>query len=483
MKRYFVIIGAMRTGSNLLEKTLAALGDTICYGEVFNPAFIGGPRKTEIFGWNKDRRDGDPLACLQALISAESKLMPGFRVFDGHTPEVLRHVLTDPGCARIILRRNHVESYVSLKIARETDQWMLKRPERRLRARIRFDPQDFNRYVSRLEQHYAFCDDVMSSAGQEAIRIDYEDLSSQDMLRQIATHIGSMGAPPREPPLIRQNPGHLSTKVENYEEMCVTLGIAPTRPSPQSLVSRSDVMTPRHLPVAFAPIPGPAVLPTVALLQRIEARSFDQPQASRAELIEGIEGRSLFRNGQTDPMTFAGLHGITVVCHPVRRALGLFAQTLFSPSWRGTSLRHGLTRTFPDLRHLTEVEAQEGDRDAILRQAFTMFLAELAEQPHVSDHASRHASQASVLNAFKELGLAPKVIKLEDFMAEAGSLTADLKVDPVPPGQVVSIYSFADGPVLDALAFPEAAHLKAIGALWSDDYRAFGYQAVLPVAC
>ncbi len=483
MKRYFAIIGTMRTGSNLLEKTLAALGDTICSGEVFNPAFIGGPRKTQMFGWDKARRDADPLACLEALVTTEPKLIAGFRIFNGHAPVVLEHVLSDPGCARIILRRDPLESFVSLNIARATDQWMLKRPERRRQARFRFDPDAFADYTAHLDQHYAMCADIMASAGQDAIHIDYADLSDRDVLCRLAAHIGSIGMPPQTPPLIRQNPGHLSTKVENYEEMCTALGMEPSRPPQQSLVSTSDLIKPRHLSIAFAPIPGPAVLPTIALLQRIEVRSFGQPLASRNDLIRGLEDQDLFERGLPDEKSTLGRNVITAVCHPVRRALGLFAQTLFAPSWRGTSLRHSLITAYPELNDLTEAEAQQGTRDATLRKAFSMFLADLADRPHVPDHASRHASQAEVLKAYRDLGVDPKVIKLENFMAEAGSITMTLGVDPVPPGQVVSIYSFADAPVLDALAFPEVAHLKAIEDLWPDDYLAFGYNAVLPVAC
>ncbi|MEL7131520.1 MAG: nodulation protein NodH, partial [Pseudomonadota bacterium] len=42
---YFVVFAEMRTGSNFLEANLNALDGLSCYGEAFNPGFIGYPKK------------------------------------------------------------------------------------------------------------------------------------------------------------------------------------------------------------------------------------------------------------------------------------------------------------------------------------------------------------------------------------------------------------------------------------------------------
>lgn len=480
MTRYFAIIGAMRTGSNLLEKTLAALGDTICYGEPFNPAFIGGPRKVEVLGWDKELRDADPLAFLEAMITAEPKLIPGFRIFNDHNREALRQVLTDPNCARILLRRDPLDSFISLNIAHATDQWILNRHKRRQEARIRFEHKAYAQYCKKLDQHYEDCERVMFEAGRDALRIDYSDLLDRDALQRVASHIGSIGIPPKDAPLLRQNPGHLSTKVENFHEMCEYLDIELVMPPAADLASANDLMMPSHAPLAIAPIPGPAVLPTVALIQRIEARAFGRPHLPRAELIDGITDNSLFRAGKN---ALDGRHLITVVCHPVRRALGLFMQTLFASSWLGSSVRHDLVKAHPDLMAVDDAQVFDTKVNAILKPAFSTFLDQLAKPPHRPGDAARHASQAQVLTAYRDAGIFPRVIKLEDFIAEAGVLTTRAGADPVPPGQLASIHVLADAPVLDALAFPEAGHLTKIEALWTDDYRAFDYEAALPEAC
>ena len=51
---YFVIFAEMRTGSNFLESNLNTLDGVSCFGEAFNPHFIGYPNRTEILGISKE---------------------------------------------------------------------------------------------------------------------------------------------------------------------------------------------------------------------------------------------------------------------------------------------------------------------------------------------------------------------------------------------------------------------------------------------
>jgi hypothetical protein len=62
-----------------------------------------------------------------------------FAFFPDHDPRVLGPVLADDTCAKIILNRNPADSYVSLAIARRTDQWKLGDIRSRKTARVRFD--------------------------------------------------------------------------------------------------------------------------------------------------------------------------------------------------------------------------------------------------------------------------------------------------------------------------------------------------------
>lgn len=247
---YFVILAAMRTGSNLLETTLAELPGLACFGEVFNPGFLGKPKKSTVDGWDVAARDADPLGCLRALVAQGGGAIPGFRLFDGHEPRALAHVLADPACARIVLRRDPVESYVSLLIARATDQWMLRIPRRRRQARVRFDAAEFATYCARLAAHYARMDADMARAGTTAHRIDYADLLAPDTVPAVARHIGIAIAAAPPPNILRQNPEPLAQKVENHAEMLAALAamgvaapsepMAPPSPLPHPFPHRGE---------------------------------------------------------------------------------------------------------------------------------------------------------------------------------------------------------------------------------------------------
>lgn len=64
---YFVVFASMRTGSNFLEANLNALEDVSCFGEAFNPHFIGYPNSTEISGVSQTQRDENPELLLEKI--------------------------------------------------------------------------------------------------------------------------------------------------------------------------------------------------------------------------------------------------------------------------------------------------------------------------------------------------------------------------------------------------------------------------------
>ena len=134
----FVMFAEMRTGSNHLEESLNSLPDVICYGEVYNPVFLGQHNRFDLLGYDMDRREADPIGLLDAIM-AQSDGLPGLRLFHDHDARVVARVLPDPRIAKIILTRNPLDSYVSRKIASETGQWRLTDARHHKTARIRFD--------------------------------------------------------------------------------------------------------------------------------------------------------------------------------------------------------------------------------------------------------------------------------------------------------------------------------------------------------
>ena len=140
--RRFVILAEMRTGSNLLEATLNALRGVTCFGEAFNPYMMGWPDKDSLEGVTRDQREADPTLLLERLFDRPGHL-PGFRYFHDHDPRIFDAVMNDAQCAKIVLKRNPLDSYVSTALARETNQWKLNRSETPIPAAITYDGPEF----------------------------------------------------------------------------------------------------------------------------------------------------------------------------------------------------------------------------------------------------------------------------------------------------------------------------------------------------
>ena len=125
----FVIFAGMRTGSNLLEATLNANG-LACLGEAFNPYILGWPGHEEMYGMTLADRDADPLALWQRIVQSRgARKIRGFRYFHDHDPRLFDPLMDDPTCAKIVLTRNPVDSWVSTQLAYATDQWKLNETE------------------------------------------------------------------------------------------------------------------------------------------------------------------------------------------------------------------------------------------------------------------------------------------------------------------------------------------------------------------
>ncbi|MEL6475823.1 MAG: hypothetical protein AAFR17_00735 [Pseudomonadota bacterium] len=283
--RYFVILGAMRTGSNLLERMLTRLPGVVTHGEAFNPAFIGGPKREALPGWDLPRRDADPLGYLAAMLAEGAGALPGFRHFNGHDPAVRAHVLADPACARIVLRRDPVESYVSLKIARETDQWLLNTPRRRLVARITFDAPEFEAYRSALETYYTGLAEGMAASGLSALEISYDDLLRPETLARLAAHLGQPrpeAAP--DPGIYRQNPEPLCQKVANFCEMQTYLGRAADEQTGRS--PPVAVVLSRTAGLAFLPLAGGERRFALRLMHWLEQRDHGAAPLTAPQLLD-----------------------------------------------------------------------------------------------------------------------------------------------------------------------------------------------------
>lgn len=220
---YFVVFAEMRTGSNFLETNLNAFIGIECHGEAFNPHFIGYPNTEDILGVTQSQRDADPNLLL-SRIKGQEKAIGGFRYFHDHDPRVLETVLEDPRCAKIILTRNPLESYVSWKIAVATGQWKLTNVKGRKDALAVFDGEEFGAHVEALQDFQVMLLNRLQSSAQTPFYIAYEDLQDLGVLNGMAKWLGCHDQLDHlDKSLKRQNPAPITSKVANVEEMAKSL--------------------------------------------------------------------------------------------------------------------------------------------------------------------------------------------------------------------------------------------------------------------
>ena len=152
-----------------------------CHGEAFNPFFIGGEGKQELFGVDLAGRNADPSGFLRAMRD-QTVGLAGFRYFSDHDPRVFDLVMQDQTCAKVILTRNQLESFISWKIAKQSDQWWLANTKHLKTVRPTFELSEFLQRIDDLTQYQAKLTRALQVTGQTAFRIDYDDVLDMDVL-------------------------------------------------------------------------------------------------------------------------------------------------------------------------------------------------------------------------------------------------------------------------------------------------------------
>jgi len=241
----FVILAGMRTGSNFLEERLNQFPGIRCHGEIFNPHFIGKAKQTNMFGLKLQDREKNPVSMIE-IMKSNTDGIAGFRFFYDHDPRIFDHCLKDQHCAKIVLFRNPVETYVSHQIARVTDQWRLGDMHNAKSSKITFSSAGFAKHLSNTQKFYLNVQHNLQTLGQSAFYIGYEDISNGEILAGLARYLGVTSEPEKvSVKTKKQNPAPLNDKVENYSEML-------------SALAKTDYFALSGAPV-FEPRRGPAV--------------------------------------------------------------------------------------------------------------------------------------------------------------------------------------------------------------------------------
>lgn len=421
---YFVVFAEMRTGSNLLENHLNTFAGIECHGEAFNPSFVGYPNRDEVLGINRENRDRDP-GQLLAAIKDQPEILAGFRYFNDHDPRILNTVLDDPRCAKIILTRNPLESYVSLEIARSTGQWKLTNVKRRKEGLATFDEAEFEQHVNKLQTFQLKLLKNLQSSGQTAFYLTYEDLLDLEVVNGLAKFLGATDRLEKfDDTLKKQNPSPLEEKVSNYDEMEQALakfdyfGLGQT----PNFEPRRPPAVPSYVLAAKAP------LMYTPVRSGIEFQVCNWLAALDGCAPKDLPSKLLPKELRQWKLQHAGHRSFSVLRHPVVRAHAVFCSKILSTGPDHFGMIRKRMRNFYKLPIPGRIPHPDYDRETH-RGAFKAFLKflklNLAGQTNIRVDA-HWATQAAVLQGISNFSIPHRVYHEDELDVELPALSESI---------------------------------------------------------
>lgn len=419
--RYFVVLAGMRTGSNFLEANLNQFGDLTCLGELFNPTFVGHHNKSEAFGFDIEQRERRPIELIEAVIS-QTDALPGFRLFHDHDKRAIAHVLADESCAKIVLSRNDIDSYVSLKIASKTQQWKLSDISKRKSAIIEFDAIEFENFRTERRTFHTMIAKTLKSSGQTWFDLDYAELGDTDILNGVARYLGTEEKlKSTSTALKRQNPGELSEKVSNHAELSSYLAknqIAnnDTARAEQDRGARvRSYIAGRTAPILFMPLPAGPVDPV-------------------RRWIAELDGDPLTNLSQTElwnwRKTMVPHRSFTVVRHPLERAHSAYCDTVLNCTGPEQFERRKIIRNrygvpLPKIDALNDYSMD--DHKAAFEGFLKFLKANLADQTSLGTDPS-WVPQTTLISGFSSLNSPDLIIRENELPQQLAGLAHTLGI-------------------------------------------------------
>lgn len=461
---YFVIFAEMRTGSNLIESTLSMVPGIACHGEAFNPAHIGGPNIDQILGITMAERQSDPMKLLDRIRNAEG--LNGFRFFFDHEPRVLDAILDDPRCAKIVLTRNPVESFVSLRIANATRRWKMTNVKHRTTSQPVFRFEEFESFLAERQAFQLRLLNALQVSGQSAFYLDYEDSLRIDVINGLLRFLGVDAEVARiSNKLVRQNPEDMEQKVRNYPEMEAAL-----RRIDWANLSRTPNFEPRRgpgSPQAVAAAGAPLLYVPIRPTPDEELRDWLSRLGSGG-LVEGFNNMTLRAWKRERP----GHRSFTLLRHPLARANDAFSEVLTSSAY--TEIRTALRKRHEvpiPLEDEIEALSDEAYRAALL--AFLKFVkVNLNGQTSIRQDAL-WASQWSVIQGFAQFATPDLLAREERIGDDLAYLTRAAGIDDAPPPPAAA----GTGPALVPLArIHDVALENAARDAYGRDYISYGFR-------
>ncbi|SLN10554.1 Sulfotransferase family protein [Aquimixticola soesokkakensis] len=470
---YFVIFAEMRTGSNFLQSNLNEFPSIRVWGEIYNPWFIGGGGQQVMQNITLEMREEDPLSILNAIrkrTKSTKNGLAGFRFFHDHDPRMFDHCMKDPRCGKVILNRNPIESYVSWRIAEESQDWVMKDlVEKKDGVKATYKAPQFARM---LDQRVAFQERILrglQESGQSAFWMNYEDVQDINVINGLVKWLGYDEPRDQIATTTRvQNPEGLADKVENFDEMVADLATID-----YFNLSKTPSFEPRRGPL----VPSYVATPDAGLL-------FQPVQGGPTAVIEdwmaavdGIASEDLARNFSQQTLKkwkrqHKGHRSFTVLRHPVARLHSVFCRYILDTGPQNFGeVRHTLREAYalplPE-GQVDESWTLEAHRAAFI--AFAQFIkGNLNQQTSVRvDH--HWASQCEVIQGFGQFSQPDTLIREEEMAQDLAYLAKRAGISAAPAvGQAEEDAPFS----LEEVYSDEVE--QAVKAAYQRDYLMYGF--------
>ncbi|MEZ5777218.1 MAG: nodulation protein NodH [Paracoccaceae bacterium] len=458
----FVIFAEMRTGSNLLEATLSQVAGIRCHGEVFNPDHLGGPTVKDVLGVTMADRLADPMELVRRI--GQAKGLNGFRFFFDHEPRVLDAILGDPRCAKIVLTRNPVDCYISLKIAYNTKRWQLTDVKDKIAWKPPFKPAEFEAFLEERQAFQLRLLNALQVTGQTAFYLDYEDSLRPDIINGLLAFLGVDERLDRiSNSLVRQNPEEMAEKVRNFSEMEEAL-----KQVDWANLARTPNFEPRRgpgVPRAIAAAGAPLLY--LPIQPHCDAPIRDWlSRLGEGGVEEGFTQKTL----RAWMKRTLGHRSFTVLSHPLDRANAAFSAVL---AREGFADVRQVLRAHYDVPIPVDEEIPAIDPVAY-RAALVAFLrfvkVNLGGQTGIRQDAV-WGTQWSVVNGFAQF-CAPDLLCRDDSLPRDLDWLASgagFKSPPLPEGQDVALHPLA--------AIHDRELESAARDAYRRDYISFGFGA------
>lgn len=202
-------ISVARSGSTYLCDLLKSQPEIEPYPEIFHPRCVfthdfaplaallrdrhghayEHPRDPSLIRWVHEH----PAEFLADLQSAAAGRRVSFKIFPGHLPpaDVRRVILADRGVAKIIFRRDPLNTFISREKALHQQRWEFADTSG---LKIDADPVRFAAYVQGVERWFASVRNYLRDTGQPYLEMSYEELMQRPddaaRLRWVARRLG-----------------------------------------------------------------------------------------------------------------------------------------------------------------------------------------------------------------------------------------------------------------------------------------------------